>query len=183
SPLLPGDLLRLPVFSLSVGTSICSFAARMLAYVSLPFYLQDGIGRSAVEAGPPLTSWPLALALAAPSSGRPAARHPAGLLCAVGLGTLATGLVLLGLLPTHPTDLEIVWRLAICGIGFGLFQSPNNRALIGSTPRERSGGASGMLGTARLLGQTSGAALAAFAFGLFSHHSTGAVFIAALART
>ncbi len=54
--------------------------------------------------------------------------------------------------------------MAVCGIGFGLFQSPNNRAMIGSTPRERSGGASGMLGTARLLGQTIGAALVALAF-------------------
>ena len=49
----------------------------------------------------------------------------------------------------------------MAGIGFGLFQSPNNRTMIAAAPRERSGGASGMLGVARLLGQTIGAALVA----------------------
>lgn len=45
-PLLPIDLLRIPLFSLSIGTSICSFCAQMLAMVSLPFYLQTVLGRS-----------------------------------------------------------------------------------------------------------------------------------------
>ena len=51
--------------------------------------------------------------------------------------------------------------MALAGVGFGLFQTPNNRTMIAAAPRERSGGASGMLGTARLLGQTTGAALVA----------------------
>ncbi|MEO8977500.1 MAG: MFS transporter, partial [Casimicrobiaceae bacterium] len=63
-------------------------------------------------------------------------------------------------------DAAIVWRMALCGAGFGLFQSPNNRAIISAAPPTRSGGASGMLGTARLVGQTSGAALVALTFGL-----------------
>ena len=66
------------------------------------------------------------------------------------------------LLPAHPTIGDICWRMAICGIGFGLFQAPNNRMMITSTPRARSGAASGMLGTARLLGQSLGAAFVAF---------------------
>jgi DHA2 family multidrug resistance protein-like MFS transporter len=69
-------------------------------------------------------------------------------------------------LPSEPTAADIVWRMAICGLGFGLFQTPNNRAIINAAPRERSGGASGMLGTARLLGQTVGAAIVALIFGL-----------------
>ena len=62
--------------------------------------------------------------------------------------------------------------MALCGAGFGLFQSPNNRAIITSAPRERSGGASGMLGTARLLGQTIGAALVALMFSLAGGRAT-----------
>jgi DHA2 family multidrug resistance protein-like MFS transporter len=54
---------------------------------------------------------------------------------------------------------DVIWRMALAGVGFGLFQTPNNRTMIAAAPRERSGGASGMLGTARLLGQTTGAAL------------------------
>jgi DHA2 family multidrug resistance protein-like MFS transporter len=179
-PLLPVDLLRIPLFALSVGTSVCSFLAQMLAYVSLPFYLQDHLGRSEVATGLLMTPWPLATAVAAPIAGRLADRYPAGILGAIGLAAFAAGLVLLGLLPTDPATGDIIWRMAICGFGFGLFQSPNNRAILGSAPPRRSGGASGMLGTARLLGQTTGAALAALAFGLAPANPTAlALFLAA----
>ncbi len=63
---------------------------------------------------------------------------------------MATGLFALMLLPASPSDISIIWRMILCGAGFGLFQSPNNHTIITSAPRDRSGGASGMLGTARL---------------------------------
>jgi DHA2 family multidrug resistance protein-like MFS transporter len=172
APLLPVDLLRIRVFALSIATSVCSFAAQMLAYVAIPFYFQDALGRGAVATGLLMTPWPAASAFTAPLAGRLADRYSAGALGALGLGLFAAGLALLALLPAAPTDADIVWRMALCGMGFGLFQSPNNRAILSSAPRERSGGASGMLGTARLLGQTSGAALVALMFGLFHAHAT-----------
>ncbi len=172
SPLLPVDLLRIPMFALSIATSVCSFAAQMLAYVSIPFYFQNLLGRSDVATGLLMTPWPLAAAVAAPIAGRLADRYPAGMLGALGLATFAVGLVLLALLPATAGDADIVWRMALCGAGFGLFQSPNNRAIITSAPRERTGGASGMLGTARLLGQTMGAALVALMFSLLGGHAT-----------
>jgi DHA2 family multidrug resistance protein-like MFS transporter len=172
APLLPVDLLRIRLFALSIATSVCSFAAQMLAYVAIPFYLQDALGRGAVATGLLMTPWPAATALTAPIAGRLADRYSAGVLGALGLGLFAAGLALLALLPAAPADADIVWRMALCGVGFGLFQSPNNRAILSSAPRERSGGASGMLGTARLLGQTSGAALVALMFGLFHEHAT-----------
>jgi DHA2 family multidrug resistance protein-like MFS transporter len=171
-PLLPIDLLRIPVFALSIGTSVCSFLAQMLAYVSLPFYLQDYLGRSEVETGLLMTPWPLATAVAAPIAGRLADRYPAGALGGVGLAAFAAGLALLAALPPHPAAADIVWRMIVCGFGFGLFQSPNNRAILGSAPPHRSGGASGMLGTARLLGQTTGAALVALIFGFVPGRAT-----------
>ena len=85
---------------------------------------------------------------------------------------LPPAFALLALLPAAPSDADIIWRMALCGAGFGLFQSPNNRAIITSAPRERSGGASGMLGTARLLGQTIGAALVALMFSLVGGRAT-----------
>jgi DHA2 family multidrug resistance protein-like MFS transporter len=54
--------------------------------------------------------------------------------------------------------------MALCGLGFGFFQAPNNRTLISSAPRARTGAAGGMLATARLLGQTLGAAGVAILF-------------------
>ncbi|MGO8917087.1 MAG: MFS transporter [Stellaceae bacterium] len=180
SPLLPVDLLRLPVFALSIATSVASFTAQMLAYVALPFFLQDTLGRDQVETGLLMTPWPLATAVVAPLAGRLADRYPAGMLGGLGLAGFAAGLAALALLPAHPGTGDIIWRMALCGAGFGLFQTPNNRAILGSAPRERSGGASGMLGTARLLGQTVGAALMALIFGLAAEHATGiALFVAA----
>jgi DHA2 family multidrug resistance protein-like MFS transporter len=171
SPLLPVDLLRIPMFALSIATSVCSFMAQMLAYVSIPFYFQHVLGRSDVETGLLMTPWPLAAAVVAPIAGRLADRHSAGILGALGLVTFASGLGTLALLPIAPDNADIAWRMALCGAGFGLFQSPNNRAIITSAPRQRSGGASGMLGTARLLGQTTGAALVALMFGWFGERA------------
>ncbi|MEB6652732.1 MFS transporter [Klebsiella aerogenes] len=171
-PLLPVDLLRIPIFSLSICTSICSFCAQMLAMVSLPFFLQTVIGRSEVETGSLLTPWPLATMVMAPLAGYLIEKVHAGLLGAMGLLLMACGLFGLALLPSSPSDLDIIWRMALCGAGFGLFQSPNNHTIVSSAPGHRSGGASGMLGTARLLGQSSGAALVALLFNLAGNSGT-----------
>ena len=169
-PLFPVDLLRIPVFRLSMCTSVGAFAAQMLAYVGLPFFLLDGLGRSPVEAGLLITAWPLGTVVAAPLAGRLIGRYPDGLLGGIGLGLFASGLGLLALLPAQPTGADIVWRMALCGIGFGLFQSPNNHTIVTSAPVHRSGGASGMLGTARLTGQTTGAVLLAMIFSVADAH-------------
>lgn len=178
-PLLPIDLLRIPIFSLSMATSVCSFAAQMLAFVSLPFFLQNGLGRSEVDTGLLLTPWPLATMVMAPLAGYLIGRVNSGLMGSVGMLAMAVGLLSLAILPAQPSDAEIIWRMALCGAGFGLFQSPNNHTIISSAPQGRSGGASGMLGTARLLGQSSGAALVALLFNLFVHNGTHASLILA----
>jgi DHA2 family multidrug resistance protein-like MFS transporter len=172
SPLLPVDLLRIPVFALSIATSICSFCAQMLAGVAIPFYLQSRYGYSAVEMGLLITPWPITVAIAAPLAGRLVERYPAGLLGGIGLVLLAAGLASLAALPASPSHLDVAWRMALSGLGFGLFQTPNNRTMIAAAPRERSGGASGMLGTARLLGQTTGAALVALFLGRYPTEGT-----------
>jgi MFS transporter, DHA2 family, multidrug resistance protein len=172
SPLLPVDLLRIPIFSLSILTSIASFCAQMLAFVALPFYLEDRFGYSAVQIGLLITPWPLGVGLTAPLAGRMTERYSAGLLGGVGLVVFAGGLAALAMLPLHPTTIDIVWRMALAGAGFGMFQSPNNRTMIAAAPRERSGGASGMLGTARLLGQTTGAALVALLLARYAVEGT-----------
>jgi DHA2 family multidrug resistance protein-like MFS transporter len=116
-----------------------------------------------------MTPWPLVIVGAAPLAGILSDRYPAGILGGIGLAALTVGLLLLATLGAHPSAVDIAWRMALCGAGFGMFQSPNNRQMLASAPRERSGGASGMLGTARLTGQTLGAALVALIFGVSPH--------------
>ncbi|HEX7685180.1 MAG TPA: MFS transporter [Trinickia sp.] len=170
APLLPIDLLKIPLFALSIATSICSFCAQMLAYVSLPFLFQNAFGFDQVQTGFLITPWPFAIVFAAPLAGVLSDRYSAGMLGGVGLIALTIGLVLLATVGAHPSAFDIAWRMALCGAGFGMFQSPNNRQMLSAAPRDRSGGASGMLGTARLTGQTVGAALVALIFGVSPNH-------------
>jgi DHA2 family multidrug resistance protein-like MFS transporter len=179
SPMLPVDLLRIPLFALSVATSICSFVAQSMALVALPFLFENTLGRSQVETGLLLTPWPLAVAVVAPFTGRLSDRYPAGALGGCGLTVMAAGLALLSVLPAHPTAFDIVWRLLICGIGFGFFNTPNNRAIITSAPPQRAGAASGMQATSRLLGQSMGAAGVALMFGLFPLNGTTTALVVA----
>ena len=166
APMLPVDLFRRPVFALSVATAICAHAAQLIAFVALPFYFQYVSGLSPIEIGVLITPWPAALVIMAPIAGRLADRHSAGLLGGFGLAVMTLGLLLVLFMPEPPTRLDVAWRLAVCGVGFGFFQSPNNRLMIASAPRDRAGAGSGMLSTSRLLGQTTGSALVALVFGL-----------------
>ena len=166
APILPIDLFRRPLFTLSTATAICSFAVQGLAFVSLPFYFEDILGRTQVETGFFMTPWPLVVAIMAPIAGRLSDRYAAGILGSLGLALLGLGMALLAALPANPGVADIVWRMALCGCGFGFFQAPNMKAIMSSAPSGRSGSASGIVATARLIGQTSGAALAALCFGL-----------------
>jgi MFS transporter, DHA2 family, multidrug resistance protein len=166
-PILPVDLMRAPLFALSVATSLCTYSAQMMTFVALPFFLQRNLGIDAVTSGFLITPWPVALAVTAPIAGRLADRYPAGLLGGIGLAFMACGTMLLTLLPASPGVIDIIWRMAVTGFGFGLFQAPNNRVLIGSAPRNRAGAAGGLQAAARLFGQTMGGAVAGVIFGVF----------------
>jgi MFS transporter, DHA2 family, multidrug resistance protein len=170
APMLPVDLFRRPMFALSTMTAVCSFAAQGLAFVSLPFFFESVLGRSQVETGFLMTPWSALVALMAPIAGRLSDRYAPGLLGGIGLAVLCAGMVSLALLPANPHVLNICIRMAICGAGFGFFQSPNLKAFMSSAPRERSGGASGVIATARLIGQASGAALVALCFSIAGKH-------------
>ena len=173
-PMVPVDIFKRPIFALSISTASCTFTAQGLAFVSLPFFFHTVLGRNATDTGILLTAWPLALATVAPIAGRLADRHHAGILGIIGLTSMTTGLVLTALLPDNPTAANIMWRLVLCGAGFGIFASPNNRLMMNAVPRERSGSAGGIIATARTLGQTMGAALVALVFGLFDFSGGGA---------
>lgn len=162
----PWPWVLLPLFALSAFTSMASFTSQGLAFVGLPFFFQSVLLRPPVETGFLLLPWAVVVALSAPWAGRLSERHPAGALGGIGLVALSLGMALLSGLRPDATAFDIGWRMALCGAGFGLFQSPNLNALMSSAPPERAGGASGVIAIARLLGQTLGAALVALCFGL-----------------
>lgn len=166
APLIPLDLLRKWPFRISVIASVCCFSAQMVSYVALPFYLQHTLGKPAFVTGLYMTPWPLTVAFAAPVSGRLCNRISTAWLCAAGGACLAVGLIFCALWPFQENISPLIVFTMICGLGFGFFQTPNNRNMLLSAPPERSGAAGGMQSTARLIGQTSGAVIMAILFTL-----------------
>ena len=187
-PMLPVDLLREPLLALSVFTAVCSFTAVMLTLVTLPFFLSNKLGLDITTVGLLYTAWPLSVMCMAVLAGHLADRYSAGILGGIGLILAAIGLFLLSGITTEASSIDIVWRMIICGMGFGLFQSPNTRLIMSSAPHHRSGSVSGMIATIRLSGQTIGASLAALMLYLYAEDygqsalllATGLACIAAL---
>jgi len=167
TPLVPLDLLLVPSFRLSVIASSCAFGSQIMGFVAIPFLLHDA-GYGALDIGYLLMPWPLTVALAALVVGRLADRYETALLCALGGFCLAAGLVLTVLwrlaVPAGANPVLLVGCLVLCGLGFGLFQTPNTRNMLLSAARERSGAAGGMQAMARQFGQSAGAAIVSLIF-------------------
>lgn len=163
APVFPLDLLARPVFSLSLSASVCAFVAQTLGFILLPFYLVFGAGIDELQMALLLSVWPAATAVIAPIIGRMANHVPAAPAGAAGLAILAVGFVFVSWIEPGSDPWDIAARFAICGVGFAIFQTPNNWLIMLSAPRERSGAASGSLSVARQLGRAIGTAIAAFA--------------------
>lgn len=166
SPMLPVDLFRIRLYTQSISTSVCSFIAQNLAMISLPFLFLNSYGFSEITTGLLMTPWPLATMIVSPVAARFVEKHNPGLTATCGMGVYAIGILLLLFAPDGVSELNIAWRMAICGVGFGLFQTPNNIVMVIATPVQRTGGAGGMQSTARLVGQTLGATFVTLIFAI-----------------
>jgi DHA2 family multidrug resistance protein-like MFS transporter len=160
-PILPVDLLAQPVLALSSMGAFLAFTGSMTLILSLPFRLQQQFGFSPGEVGAVITPWPLAILIFAPLAGILSDRFPAGALGGIGMTLATAGLLLLAYLPVHVTPFDLMWRMALSGLGFGLFLAPNARLIVHTAPRARAASAGGLLSTIRLTGQTLGATLLA----------------------
>ena len=165
-PLLPVDLFRNSMYSMSIATSVCSFIAQNVTMIALPFLYLNNYHFSEITTGLLMTPWPLATMIVSPLAARYVEHHNPGATAAAGMGVFVTGVVLLLTCGADPDVWNIAWRMAVCGIGFGMFQTPNNIVMVMATPVHRSGGAGGMQSTARLVGQTLGATLVSSIFAI-----------------
>ncbi|CAB3838183.1 MFS transporter [Achromobacter animicus] len=173
APLVPVDLLRIRPLAFAVGASACTFAAQMASYVSLPFYFQQVLGRPYLEVGMLMGAWPVGTAIIAPLAGRLSDRYSAATLSGIGAATMVAGMLWLTLLPSTVSNWPVIAGMFVAGVGFGFFQTPNNRALLSAAPRLRSGAAGGLQATTRVFGQSFGTALVAIAFSVSAVHGPG----------
>ncbi|WP_301074284.1 MFS transporter [Sphingomonas sp.] len=160
APILPVDLLARPIIALSAIGNLTAFMASMTVLVSTPFRLA-ALGFTPAQIGTCIAPWPLTNMFVAPLSGVLSDRVPAGILGGIGMAVTLTALALLATLPADPGLLDVAWRMALCGSGFGLYLSPNARLVVGSAPPHRAAAAGGLISTLRLTGQTIGATLVA----------------------
>lgn len=167
-PLLPVDLFKNSMYTMSIATSVCSFIAQNVTMIALPFLYLNNYHFSEITTGLLMTPWPLATMIVSPIAARYVERHNPGATAAVGMGVFVVGVILLLMCGSRVSEWDIAWRMAICGIGFGMFQTPNNIVMVMATPVHRSGGAGGMQSTARLVGQTLGATLVSLVFAMIA---------------
>jgi DHA2 family multidrug resistance protein-like MFS transporter len=159
-PMLPVDLLQRRDIALPVVGLFAAYVSSMIIMVSLPFRLQQGLHFTPAGTGAVLAIWPLVAMFVAPTSGLLSDRFPAAVLGAIGMVIAIAGLVGLALLPAAPTRLDLAWRIMLCGVGFGMFHSPNVRQIIASAPRPRIAAAGALTTTTRGASQTLGATVA-----------------------
>ena len=178
APLVPLDLLSVRILRLAYMTSILAFSAQMCALVSLPFVLNGVFGLSHVEVGLMITPMAVGTAVTAPVAGHLADRFPPSYLAVAGLSLLMAAMLTLGLLTAQSPIAIVVAAMVVAGVGFGIFQTPNNRIMLGSAPARRSGAAAGMLATMRLIGQTCGAIVAALMLRLLGAQTMEPLFAA-----
>ena len=170
-PLLPLKMFASSRFSLAALTSLASFVSQGITFIALPFLFQSVYGYSALVSALLFTPWPIGIILAAPHAGRLADRYSAAIISTIGLSIFAVGLALLAMLPEHAQAWDICLRSLLCGIGFGCFQSPNNREMLSNASRENSGYASGVLAIMRTFGQCLGAAFVGVFMSLYAQNS------------
>lgn len=170
-PLLPLNIFASSRFSLAALTSLASFVSQGITFIALPFLFQSVYGYSALVSALLFTPWPIGIILAAPHAGRLADRYSAAIISTLGLFIFAIGLALLAILPEHAQAWDICLRSLICGIGFGCFQSPNNKEMLSNASRENSGYASGVLAIMRTFGQCLGAAFVGVMMSIYAQNS------------
>lgn len=165
-PMFPIDLFRIRLYTTSIGTSTSSFIAQNLTIIALPFLFLSVLHFSELHTGLAMTPWPLATMIVSPIAARVIEKYNAAYTAAIGMVIFMIGLMLLVFIPVNSDIWDISWRMAICGIGFGFFQTPNNIVMVMATPVERTGAAGGMQSTARLTGQTMGSTIVSIVFAL-----------------
>lgn len=166
APIVPIDLLRIKPIAYAVSASAFSFAAQMSAFVALPFYFQNVLQFSYAQVGVLLGAWSVGVAGMAPVAGMLSSRYSVAVLCGLGAAGIALGMGWILLLPATAAFFWLMFAMLLGGVGFGFFQTPNNRALLAGAPRHRSGAAGGMQATTRVFGQSLGTALVGVCFNI-----------------
>ena len=167
-PMISLDLFRIPRFSVAAQAGFGGWSAWSIGVIALPFFLQIDLGMTPLQSGLLMTAWPLANAIVAPLSGHFADRYAVGLIATGGLAVFSVALALYAFAVVHPSVVLLLLAGLLAGAGWGIFQTPNNREIMGSGPPEKGGSVAAIFASLRVAGQTFGASVAAIVFATFA---------------
>jgi EmrB/QacA subfamily drug resistance transporter len=175
-PMVELGLFRNSLFSVNLITGLSTFVAMGGTIILMPFYLENVLGYGTRQVGLLMATVPLALGVVAPISGALSDRVGTRPITVLGLLSMVFGFLAMTTLGPGTTTMGYILRFLPVGMGMGIFQSPNNSAVMGAVPRERLGVASGLLSITRTLGQTMGIAVlgALWASRVFFHAGVAA---------
>lgn len=164
APMVDLGLFRDRVFVLANVSSLANYLAQSCVTFLLPFFLQYALGIAPDRAGLVMLGFPFAVLFVAPAAGYLSDRFGSRWLAVVGMAVVTAGVYSMSRLGPHSSGAEVFWRLAVIGLGSGLFQTPNNSTIMGSVPRSRLGIAGGMLASMRYIGMVLGIAVSGAVF-------------------
>ncbi|NKE70873.1 MFS transporter [Candidatus Manganitrophus noduliformans] len=168
SPLIRLEMFRDPVLSASLAMSALVSTVMMVTLVVGPFYLSRALGLDAARVGIVLSVGPLVVALTGVPAGRIADRFGAQRMTLVGLIGIAAGSFILSMMPATLGIIGYLAPIIIITVGYALFQTANNTAVMAEIPADQRGVISGMLNLSRNLGLITGASAMGAVFALAS---------------
>jgi EmrB/QacA subfamily drug resistance transporter len=163
-PILALSLFKNRLFSTGIASLFFITATQSAIHFLLPFYLQNIRGFTPTQMGWILIVNSVIIVLVAPVAGWMSDRFGSRLLCTIGAAAIVAGQFFLGFLSTGSGLAAILLPMALTGLGWALFNSPNSSAILGSVPREKVGAASGATVTTARVSGAGGIALAATLF-------------------
>lgn len=167
SPVFNIRLFKNTAFTFSSMAALINYSATFAVTLLLSFYLQYIKGLEPQTAGIILVAQPIIMAITAPIAGRMSDRFDARLIATAGMATVTIALFTLTFIDANTPITDIIIGLAVLGLGFGLFSSPNTNVIMGSVERRFYGVASATVSTMRLIGQTMSIGIATLVFALF----------------
>ncbi len=158
-PMLNLAMFRNRLFSTANTAALINYMTQYTVTFVMPFYLMNRAGLSAINAGYSMSAFPVFMMLASPFAGSLSDKIGSRLLTAAGMGIIALGITILYFVAIYFEWWAVILGLSLIGLGTGLFQSPNNNAIMNSVKKDHLGVASGMIASMRNVGQVLGVAV------------------------
>jgi EmrB/QacA subfamily drug resistance transporter len=167
TPILILSMFRTRLFSAGILSLFLISASLSAINFLLPFYLQNLLGFSASQVGWIIVADSVIIMVMAPIAGSLSDRLGSRLLCTLGCGIIVIAQFFVASLDLHSSIVRIMFPLVLWGIGWALFNSPNQSAILGAVTTDKIGAAAGMIATTARAGGAIGVALSATLFSYF----------------